>query len=86
MHEKAVIGTMLEPDKAMMWATGYALHGYTVTKKETTWLLIIKVNSSKGGRLVAFIECSELYQCFALWHEAMHSNSFKLTWRTDQYA
>lgn len=85
MKEKQIIGFILEPDQDMMWATGYELHGYTITRKVDTWLLVIKVNGQRGKRLVTFIECATPFECYALWYHAMHSNDFKLTWRVDKF-
>lgn len=76
---------MLEPEKQIAWHTGYLLHSITIKQQENGWLMVIRVNSTKGGRLVSFIQTSCVDGCWNLLYTALHSNSFNLTWHQDKF-
>jgi len=76
---------LLDPSAETAWMSGYALHSYSFTQKDESWLLVIRVNSHKGGRLVAFIEAHSQVECMLLWHKALGSKHPILKWRPDKY-
>jgi len=77
---------MMEPDKLTAWETGYELHSYSFTRKEDGWLLCIRVNSMKGGRLVTFIATESVMECWQRWYAAITGNAYKLEWARDKFA
>lgn len=77
---------ILDPEKEMAFQTGYTLHSYTLRKEEPGWLLVIRVNAMKGGRLVAFLKTDSAYTCYELWLTAMTSKSLTLKWYPDKFS
>lgn len=86
MSKNRLDSFVLEPDKLTAWETGYTLHSFTVKRQGSAWLLVIRVNAKKGGRLVTFIQCATIADCYEVWLAALEGNAFKLRWSNDQYA
>jgi len=85
LSQAQVTAFILEPSKVMAYETGYTLHSYTLRSEEPGWLLVIRVNALKGGRLVTFIKADSIYTCYELWLTAMTSKALTLRWYPDKF-
>lgn len=83
--QEQVTAFILEPDREMVYQTGYTLHSYTLRKEGEGWLLVIRVNAQKGGRLVTFLKTDSIYTCFEVWYQAMVSKAITLKWYPDKF-
>jgi len=86
MNYKKLAEFCLHPEQIVAYETGSTLVGYSIKKKEDEWLMMIRVKTSSGKFMVAFIGASTIDTCWELFYTAVTKTSFTLKWKLDNFS
>lgn len=74
-----------EPEKYFAVAHGWTLQAISVKRKDSSWLMVVKVGKSASFDEVAFIEMATYYLCWDYLYLALTTKSAPLVWRVDKW-
>ena len=73
-------------DEEVAYQSGSVLESVNVKRKGDGWLLVVKVTSPKGAKLVGFMNANTYTGAWELLTEALTTTNIALKWYPDRFA
>lgn len=85
MENSRIYSTIADLEKTIAYQTGVVLEGITFTRKNTHWVMTIKVRGKKGEPLVAFVDAHTIADLLQFLDAAIHTKAVHLKWYPDRF-